>query len=119
VMMVQWMCAVTELSETRTHCNALSARLRGRMNRAEITRIYLEMAPLIGRLQAAVSDRERISGETPDIRQAREALVRLKAVARKVGLDIRLGSDAALLMGLRTAAEAAIETLDCLEANPS
>jgi hypothetical protein len=93
--------------------------LRGRLNGApgwgEIRSIYMDLAPLIGEIQGAVSTRSREAETQTEVEEAAAALERLKSSARRVGADIRLGSVPGLTMGLWAALNEAMAAIDCLE----
>lgn len=93
--------------------------LRGRLNGApswqEVRAIYMDLAPLIGEIQGAVSTRRREAESQAEVEEAAAALERLKSSARKVGADIRLGSVPGLTMGLWAALGKAMAAVDCLE----
>jgi hypothetical protein len=106
---------MVDLAETRALCDRLAARLGGQPDWSELRAVYLEMAPLVGQLQGSVGELSRRHGEGEDIRKASASLEELKQSVRRVGLDIRLASERALLLGLQTALQQARETLDSLE----
>ena len=103
---------MTDLQAIRTECRRLSAELEGQPHWEELRRIYLELAPLMGELQGAVSASIRERGAAQPLQQQLEEL---KTTVRQVGLDIRLASEGALAMGLRVSLERAEELLDRLE----
>lgn len=103
------------MAELRGGCLELSTRLASSPHVPELHTIYLDLVPLIGQLQGAVSLAQRTHGETPPIQFAQTHLEQLKAIARQVGLDIRLASEAALLLGLQSALDEAFQVLDQLE----
>jgi hypothetical protein len=107
---------MTDTADAREDWRHLAARLEGQPRWPELNAAYLELAPLVGRLQGLVGEARRAHGETDEVREAEQALERLKASARRVGLDIRLASEPALLIGLQTALQDAAKTLDRLEA---
>lgn len=100
-----------DLSDTAEECRRLLARLDGTPSWDEINRIHHELAPIVGRLQAAVAAAERARGDVQSVRDARAALDTLKATQRRVGLDIRLSSPAALALGLEHAIHSALEVI--------
>jgi hypothetical protein len=100
-----------DLSALHEDCRQLSRRLAGPANWDRLRAVYLDLAPLIGQLQGAVSEAAR-SGA--DVTEAQRFLDALKATARQVGLDIRLASPEALQIGLQTALEQAEEVLQAL-----
>lgn len=99
----------------RASCRRLMARLEGQPAWPELRAIYLDLAPLIGELQAAVTEAARSLAESDGARQAQDALDLLKASSRQVGLDIRLASEPALRVGLQIALQHALDTLDALD----
>ena len=104
-----------ETAELREECRLLQLRLEGHPHAPDLHRIYLDLVPLVGRLQGLVSERLRRSDQTEALRAAQEPLEQLKSTVRQVGLDIRLASEAALQVGLQRALECAFEVLDLLE----
>lgn len=104
-----------ETTELREECRLLQGRLEGHPHGPDLHRIYLDLAPLVGRLQGLVSERSRAVGQTGALRAAQELLEQLKATVRQVGLDIRLASEPALQVGLQRALECTLEVLDLLE----
>ena len=106
---------MVDTAEAREDCRRLAARLEGHPRWPELNAAYLDLAPLVGRLQGLVGEAERAHGLTEAVREAEESLERLKAGARQVGLDIRLASEGALLIGLQTVLQGVSETLDRLE----
>jgi hypothetical protein len=106
---------VENVDELRETCLALRRRLEGQPHWPELRAVYLELAPLAGQLQGAVRERIRAEGGTEESRQAEASLSRLQAGMRQVGLDIRLASEPALLLGLQTCLESALETVDYLQ----
>ena len=106
---------MTDIAALREECSRLSERLERDVAWSELNAIYLELAPLIGKLQGAVGEHRGVCGDSPSSRCAEDALDRLKRTARQIGLDMRLASPAATAIGLQTAMESARETIDCLE----
>jgi hypothetical protein len=102
---------MSDLSTLHDACRQLERRLEGPANWDRLKAIYLDLAPLIGQVQGAVSEAAR-AGQ--DVTEAQQSLDALKATARQVGLDIRLASPEALQIGLQTAVEQAEETLGLL-----
>jgi hypothetical protein len=109
---------MTDLAPIQETCGRLAARLQGRPRESELRATYMEMATLTGLLHGAVGDARRVQGETDAVRAAEASLDRFKAGMRQVGLDIRLASEAATQIGLQTALDTAIETLEALETSP-
>jgi hypothetical protein len=106
---------LVDLAAIRVQCDTLMRRLDGRPSWPELRAIYLEVAPLIGRLQASVGEAAREPDRTEAAAEAEAALGRVKASAQKVGLDIRLASERALQVGLQMCLEQALEVVDRLE----
>lgn len=104
-----------DLVQTREHSRRLAERLQGQPHWPELRAVYLELATVVGQLQGAVGESTRAHGETEEARMAALAFERLKASSRKVGLDIRLASERALLLGLQDALRSVEETLDWLQ----
>ncbi|HZS93473.1 MAG TPA: hypothetical protein VFA78_01640 [Chloroflexota bacterium] len=100
-------------NDLRRELDDLTRRLEGAREWPELRAIYLDIAPLIGRLGAVVREAERQVG-TEGSNAARASLEEAKATARQVGLDIRLSSPAALSFGLQRTLDAIRETLDRL-----
>ena len=100
-------------NELRREMDDLVRRLGRAAEWPELRAIYLDIAPLLGRLDAAVREAERQDGSRAS-NSARASLEEAKATARQVGLDIRLASPAALSFGLRRTLDAIHETLDRL-----
>ena len=107
---------MADLAALRDACRQLARRLEGPAGWDRLRAVYLDLAPLIGQLQGAVSEAGRAGDDVP---AARESLDALKATARQVGLDIRLATPEALQMGLQTAVEQAAETVQRLEGQAS
>ena len=105
---------MTDTDEIREYCRGLAGRLAGKPSGSQIHAAYLDLATVTGQLQAAVAECVRLRGESDETHEIRQALDEMKAQVRKVGLDIRLASESALLIGLQTALESALETLDRL-----
>ena len=99
----------------RAECDQLAARLHASRSWPELRAVYLDVMPLVGQLQGAVSEAVRGREGTDALNEAQATLEQLKASSRQVGLDIRLSSDTALLMGLQAILESAYATLDALE----
>jgi hypothetical protein len=106
---------MTDLAALRASCQELAARLQGPPDWERLRSVYLDLAPVVGELQGAVSEYERTHSEAEEGRRAEAALGELKESFRQVGLNIRLASPAALQVGLQTALRSAAETLDWLE----
>lgn len=106
---------MTDLGALRQECSRLSERLEIGRSWGELNAIYLDLAPFIGRLQGAVSEDRHMRGDPLASRDAEESLDRLKTTARQIGLNIRLASPGATAIGLQTAIESALETIQCLE----
>ena len=106
---------MADLVSIREQCMALLQRLEGRPSWAQLRAIYLEIAPLLGRLQASVAEAARERQGAEGIKQAQAALETLKTSAQRVGLDIRLASEPALQVGLQVCLEQALEVVDSLE----
>ena len=104
---------MSEISAIAEGYEALRARLDGSSDDA-LFRVYMELAPLIGQIQGAVSAARRRAGEVP-IEAAEQSLEALKTSTRQVGLDIRLASPAALRMGLESALHHAGEAIHALQ----
>lgn len=102
-------------SELRPEWLAVQAQLERRQTNQSLHGIYLELAPLVGRLQGAISDSARSDDRNGALRQAEESFEQLKASYRKVGLDIRLASGRAILIGLQSVAQYGLDTLDHLD----
>lgn len=81
--------------------------------------MYLELSVLAGRLQGAVGEYARLRGETDVGREAESKLEQIKTSVRRVGLDIRLAPESALLMGMQLALGSIDETLDLLDGGES
>lgn len=105
---------MVDLSALQATCSTLAARLEGQAREDDLRGVYLDLAPLIGQLQASVAERGRSGGENREMDGARQALDALKGSARQVGHDIRLASPAALQLGLRVSLEYADEVLEQL-----
>lgn len=103
-----------DLEEIRLECLDLTGRLQGTVQWPALRTVYLDLSTVVGRLQGLVSARVRGHEESNEARLARESLERFKAQTRQVGLDIRLASEPALLLGLQTALETATETIEHL-----
>jgi len=106
---------MTDLQDLKERCRRLEARLQGQPHWPELRGVYLELVTVVGQLQGAVGESSRAHGETEEARMAERSFERLKSSSRKVGLDIRLASEAALLVGLQDSLQSAFETLDWLE----
>ena len=106
---------MADTAQIRETCREISARLEGRPAWPELRAVYLDMAPLVGQLQGLVNDARRAHGGGVETLESARALEQLKAQLRQVGLDMRLASEPALLMGLQMALESAAQTLDRLE----
>jgi hypothetical protein len=104
-----------DLPALRAECEHLLDRLEGAPHWDQLRAIHMDVAPLIGQIQGLVSTRRRETGDTPDVIAADAALERLKAGSRQVGADIRLASESALAIGLRTTVEAALQAIDALQ----
>lgn len=104
---------MAELAAIREQCSTLMRRLDGSPPWPELRAVYLEIAPLVGRLQAGVGEAAREQPEAAA--EAEAALGKLKATSQKVGLDIRLASPRALQVGLLACLEEALEVVDRLE----
>jgi len=94
----------------------LGARLETRPTWPQLRAVYLDLAPLVGKLQGLTRERVNESAEADAAYRAEAALDRFKTLTRKVGLDMRLTSEAGLIMGLHACLQSARETLDCLQA---
>jgi hypothetical protein len=103
-----------DVTRTRAEIERLSAGLEGQPDWPELRSVYLDLSTLAGQLQGAVGDARREAGDTPAVQTAASALERLKAEVRQIGLDIRLASPQALLIGLQTALASAEETVAAL-----
>jgi hypothetical protein len=101
--------------ELRQEWLAVQARLERRQTNQSLHGMYLELAPLVGRLQGNISESARANHIAQDLSQAEESFEQLKASYRKVGLDIRLASDRAILIGLQSVVQYALDTLDHLD----
>jgi hypothetical protein len=108
-----------DLAALREQCLQLERRIKGEEDWNRLRRVYLDLAPLMGQLHGAVAEAVRLHGDCVELDAARQSLEQVRARARKVGLDIRLSSPAALSMGLEAALEGAREALDHLEASGS
>ncbi|GAC1642277.1 MAG: hypothetical protein NVS4B2_31890 [Chloroflexota bacterium] len=106
---------MTDLMEIHAVREQVEVRLAGSPTRAELRAIYLDLAPVVGLLQGAVTQAARVHGEAVEVSPAQRALDRLKYSLRQVGLDIRLSSDQALLIGLQTVLQGVDETVDALK----
>jgi hypothetical protein len=104
-----------DLVALRAECEALLDRLEGQVHLLDLRRIHMDIAPMIGQLQGMVGARRREVGDLDAVLQAEDALGRLKADSRQVGADIRLASETALAMGLRTALSDALQVIAALE----
>jgi hypothetical protein len=104
-----------DLVGMRSEVEILQARLKGAPSWEQVRSIYMDLAPLIGEIQGAVSTRRREAEPQVELEEASAAVERLKASSRKVGADIRLGSVPGLTMGLDTALAEATEAIDALE----
>jgi hypothetical protein len=106
---------MSDLSQLRSECRRLAGQLEGEPHWEKLRAIYLELAPLMGELQGALSRWTRAHGDEEDAQPLQTTFDELKASVRQVGLDIRLASEGALAMGLRVSLERAEELLDRLE----
>lgn len=104
-----------DLDAARERCRSLAARLEGQPHWPELRAVYLDLSTLVGQLQGAVSEARRARPASEEARAAEAAFDRLRAGARRVGLDIRLASEPALQLGLQEALKSASETLDRLQ----
>jgi hypothetical protein len=77
--------------------------------------IYLALTPIVAQLQGAVDDRVRSHGDTAGTQEMVQAFGRVRASHRQTGLDIRLASEAATMVGLEEVFRAAEEMLSFLE----
>lgn len=99
----------------RDTCRLLKERVQREPQLPELRSVYLDLSPVIGQIQGLVAEAVRRAPADETVSRAEASLADLKAVARQVGLDIRLASPGALTMGLLTALERAEETLGWLE----
>ena len=106
---------IHDVAVLRASCRELAARLEGKPDWDTVRAVYLELAPLVGELQGAVGEYTHAHGEAEEARRAEAAFAQARASFRRVGLDIRLASPGALAMGLETALQSALETLDWLQ----
>ncbi|GAC1322158.1 MAG: hypothetical protein NVSMB22_08680 [Chloroflexota bacterium] len=106
---------MTDLTEIHALREQLGVRLAGSPTRAELRAIYLDLAAVVGLLQGAVAQAARVHGEAVEVSRAQRALDRLQYSLRQVGLDIRLVSDQALLIGLQTVLQGVDETMHALK----
>jgi hypothetical protein len=104
-----------DLVAMRAECEALLDRLDRGPQWPDLRGIHMDVAPVIGQIQGAVGARRREIGGVPDVVAAEAALERLKADSRRVGADIRLASEGALSLGLRTALTDALDAVSALE----
>ena len=104
-----------DLVGMRAEAEILLERLDGTPQWPDLRAIHMDVAPLLGRLQGAVGARRRELGDTPQVREAETALEGVKASSRQVGADIRLASEDALALGLRTTIDGALEVIGLLE----
>jgi hypothetical protein len=108
-----------DLVAMRAECEQLLDRLDAVPAWPDLRAVYMDLAPIVGQIQGAVSTRRREIGETAQVREAEAALERLKASSRQVGADIRLASESALAIGLRTALNEALGAIEQLETSLS
>ena len=105
---------MTDRSELVSACRELERRLEGSPQTDRLKAVYLDLSMLLGRIQGALNDAQRHSGQTPETLAAQVSFDELRRTVRQVGFDIRLASPTALQVGLQTALEQALETLDHL-----
>ncbi len=101
-------------SELRDSLQAIGIRLAEAPQWPQLRAAHLDLVTITGRLQGALSERRRLDGETEALREAETALDAMKAGVRQVGMDIRLASERALLLGLEACLENAYRVLDAL-----
>jgi hypothetical protein len=105
---------MTEVESLQASLHSLAARLEGSPQWPALRAIYLDLAPYLGPIQAALHGAERVYGSSPEVLAAGESFDAFKAGLRQVGLDIRLASEGALAVGLHQCVQLALETLDTL-----
>jgi hypothetical protein len=104
-----------DLPGMRAQCELLLERLDGAPTVPQLRAVFMDLAPLIGEIQGAVLARRREVGNSLDVREAEAGLDRLKVGSRQVGAEIRLASEDALALGLRTTLGEAMEVIAILE----
>lgn len=105
---------MTDRSEIASACRELARRLEGPPQIDRLKAVYLDLSLLVGQIQGAVNDARRHSDQTPATLAAQGSFDEFKRTVRQVGFDIRLASPAALQVGMQTALNHALETLEQL-----
>lgn len=100
----------------RAALQAMEATLARQPHWPQLRAAHLDLVTATGQIRGAIHGMRREGGETAKLRAAEEALRQLEASVRQVGMDIRLASEGALLLGLQTALQHAFETLDRVSA---
>ncbi len=103
---------MTDRSEIAAACRELARRLEGPPQIDRLKAVYLDLSILLGQIQAVLNDAQRQRGQTPETLAAQASFEELRRSVRQVGFDIRLASPAALQVGMQTAVDYALQSLD-------
>lgn len=110
---------MTDRTGLKATCRELANRLEGHPQTADLKAVFLDISILVGEIQGALNEAIRTGGTKPQTQAAEASFEQLKNSVRQVGFDIRLASPAALQVGMLTALDHAVHTLDCLDENPA
>lgn len=106
---------MVDFEETLFRCEQLEARLRERSSPLDLRGVHFNLVTVAAQLQGAVGELVRAQGETEATSQLERSLDELKARVRRVGLDLRVAPEAALIMGLELSLQSARDTIDRLQ----
>lgn len=93
---------MNQSDELEVVCAQLARRLEGSPGGSELRAIYLELIPIVAQLRGIVHESVRLFDDAA-AEAMQQQLAETEAIARRVALDMRLASPAALTLGLQTA----------------
>ncbi len=104
---------MNQSDELEAVCAQLARRLEGSRDASDLRAIYLELFPIVAQLRGLVHESvtsfDNVATET-----VQQQLAGTEAIARRVALDMRLASPAALKLGLQTALVHVQRTMELL-----
>lgn len=106
---------MSDVTGLRASLQRIESMLGDQPRWPQLRTAHLDLVTVTGQLQGALSEQRRLGGDAGTLQHAEESLDAMKATVRQVGMDIRLASEGALLLGLQTCLRLAFEVLDLLD----
>jgi len=106
---------MNQSDELEALCAQLARRLEGSPGASDLRAIYLELIPIVAQLRGIVHESVRLFDDVA-AGAVQQQLAETEAIVRRVALDMRLASPAALKLGLQTALEQVHRTVQLLRA---